>query len=94
MLLNYSPAREKMRPQNLLWENVNLKEKWWHIPDPKNTNPVTFPLSDIAVNILEKPTPRPASMFSPLVMMQIPLYTALVTSGPYGRKGRRIGDAP
>lgn len=37
----------------LLWDNVNLEEKWWYIPDPKNTNPVTFPLSDQAVKILE-----------------------------------------
>lgn len=37
----------------LTWEHVNIEESWWHIPDPKNRNPVTFPLARIAVEILE-----------------------------------------
>lgn len=36
----------------LIWEHVNLDEKWWEVPDPKNRIPVKFPLSDIAVDIL------------------------------------------
>lgn len=30
----------------LTWDRVNLEEKWWHIPDPKNSNPVWLPLSN------------------------------------------------
>lgn len=36
----------------LTWDRVNLEEGWWHIPDPKNRNPVTFPLSQVAVEVL------------------------------------------
>jgi integrase len=36
----------------LTWERVNLDEGWWHIPDPKNRNPITFPLSPAAGEIL------------------------------------------
>jgi integrase len=36
----------------LTWDRVNLDEKWWYLPDPKNRNPVTLPLSDVAVEIL------------------------------------------
>ncbi|MBA4417235.1 MAG: integrase [Syntrophus sp. (in: bacteria)] len=37
----------------LTWEQVDLESKSWHLPDPKNRNPVTFPLSNEAVAILE-----------------------------------------
>jgi integrase len=37
----------------LTWDRVNLEENWWYLPDPKNRNPVKFPLSDIAKEILE-----------------------------------------
>jgi hypothetical protein len=33
----------------LTWDRVNLDEAWWHIPDPKNRNPVWLPLSTQAV---------------------------------------------
>lgn len=36
----------------LTWDRVNLDEGWWHIPDPKNSNPVWLPLSDAAVELL------------------------------------------
>ena len=38
---------------NLTWDRVNLEEGYWYIPDPKNRNPVTFPLSSAAVHILK-----------------------------------------
>lgn len=38
----------------LTWEQVNLQDAWWHLPDPKNRTPITFPLPDAAVKILEK----------------------------------------
>jgi len=38
----------------LTWNHVNLDEGYWHLPDPKNRNPVTFPLSDAAVKILSE----------------------------------------
>lgn len=37
----------------LKWEQVNFDQKSWHLPDPKNRTPVTFPLSDVAAAILE-----------------------------------------
>jgi integrase len=36
----------------LTWDRVNLDEGWWHIPDPKNSNPVWLPLSDAARALL------------------------------------------
>ncbi len=36
----------------LEWKNVNLEEGWWHIPDPKNANPVWLPLSSQAKALL------------------------------------------
>lgn len=37
----------------LTWDRVNLDEAWWHIPDPKNSNPVWLPLSLQAVELLK-----------------------------------------
>lgn len=36
----------------LTWERVNLEEGWFHLPDPKNRNPVWLPLSTQAVQLL------------------------------------------
>jgi integrase len=38
---------------SLEWKNVNLDEGWWHIPDPKNSNPVWLPLSSQAAELLK-----------------------------------------
>ncbi|MFZ5564616.1 MAG: tyrosine-type recombinase/integrase [Thermodesulfobacteriota bacterium] len=38
----------------LTWENIDLENGAWHIPDPKNREPVTFPLSAMAMDILVK----------------------------------------
>jgi integrase len=37
----------------LTWDRVNLDEGWWHIPDPKNRNPVWLPLSSQAQTLLQ-----------------------------------------
>lgn len=37
----------------LTWDRVNLEEGWWHLPDPKNANPVWLPLSSQAKALLE-----------------------------------------
>lgn len=37
----------------LTWDRVNLDEGWWHIPDPKNKNPVWLPLCSQAVELLK-----------------------------------------
>lgn len=37
----------------LTWDRVDLERKTWHLPDPKNRRPLTLPLSDAAVAILE-----------------------------------------
>jgi integrase len=36
----------------LTWDRVNLDEGWWHLPDPKNRNPVWLPLSKEASELL------------------------------------------
>lgn len=36
----------------LQWRNVNLEEGWFHLPDPKNANPVWLPLSSQARALL------------------------------------------
>jgi integrase len=41
----------------LTWDRVNLDEGWFHLPDPKNRNPVWIPLSSQAVELL-KSLPR------------------------------------
>ena len=38
---------------NLTWDHVNLDDPSWSLPDPKNRNPVTFPLSRVAYEILD-----------------------------------------
>lgn len=38
----------------LTWDRVNLDEGYWFLPDPKNRTAVTFPLSDIALDILRE----------------------------------------
>lgn len=38
----------------LEWRNVNLEEGWFHLPDPKNANPVWLPLSSQAKELLEQ----------------------------------------
>lgn len=37
----------------LTWDRVNLEDGSWYLPDPKNRNPVTFPLPKAAVDILK-----------------------------------------
>jgi len=36
----------------LTWEQVNIKEKCWTLPDPKNRTEITFPLSKASIDIL------------------------------------------
>ena len=36
----------------LTWNQVNFEDHTWHLPDPKNRIPITFPLSDMAAAIL------------------------------------------
>lgn len=36
----------------LTWDRVNLDEHWWHLPDPKNANPVWLRLSTAARALL------------------------------------------
>lgn len=38
----------------LTWDRVNLEDNTWFLPDPKNRQPVTFPLSSMAKQILEE----------------------------------------
>jgi integrase len=46
----------------LTWDRVNIDDNdptncWWYLPDPKNRNPVTLPLSSLAVAILKARKP-------------------------------------
>lgn len=38
----------------LRWENVDLKDRTLHIPDPKNSRPLTLPLSDFLCELLAR----------------------------------------
>lgn len=38
---------------SLTWDRVNTEEGWWHLDDPKNHRAVTFPLSEIASQIID-----------------------------------------
>lgn len=49
---------------SLSWDRVNLDENYWHIPDPKNRTSITFPLSEVAVDLL-KDRPRESSFVFP-----------------------------
>lgn len=44
----------KTEATELTWDRVNLKERWWYLPDPKNKHSVTFPLSLEACRILSE----------------------------------------
>lgn len=44
---------------SLEWVNVNLDEAWFHLPNPKNDNPVWIPLSAQAVALLRARQPKP-----------------------------------
>jgi integrase len=48
----------------LTWDRVNLSEKWWHLDDPKNHREVTFPLSDIACEIIASQSMKSNFVFS------------------------------
>jgi integrase len=46
----------------LTWDRINIDENdptncWWHIPDPKNRNPVWLPLSSQAVAVIKSRKP-------------------------------------
>lgn len=45
---------------SLTWDRVNLDAGWWHIPDPKNSNPVWLPLPTQAIELLKKRPGRTA----------------------------------
>jgi integrase len=47
----------RMEGATLEWKNVNLEEAWFHLPDPKNRNPVWLPLSSQAVKLLKRRQP-------------------------------------
>lgn len=42
----------------LTWDRVDLDEGWFHLPDPKNANPVWIPLSTQAVELLKARKPK------------------------------------
>ena len=44
----------------LKWDRVDLNEGWFHLPDPKNNNPVWMPLSTQAITLLEARKPEEA----------------------------------
>jgi integrase len=48
----------------LQWQNVNLDEGWFHLPDPKNANPIWIPLSSQMVALLKA---RPQIKDNPFV---------------------------
>lgn len=53
LLLLYTGAR-KSNVLAMRWCDIDLEQKIWHIPDTKNGEPVTIPLIDQAIQILNK----------------------------------------
>jgi integrase len=49
---------------SLTWENVNIENGSWFIADPKNRNPIIFPLSDIALEMLKDRPKKNMYVFS------------------------------
>ncbi|SEP49949.1 Integrase [Rhodospirillales bacterium URHD0017] len=47
----------------LTWDRVNLEEGWWHLPDPKNRNPVWLPLPTQAMELLRSRATRQGYVF-------------------------------
>jgi len=48
----------------LTWDRVNLEDGSWHLPDPKNREPITFPLSSLAAKIVSE-RPRKGNLVFP-----------------------------
>lgn len=44
----------KSEATELTWDRVNLQNRWWYLPDPKNKHSVTFPLSVEACRMLSE----------------------------------------
>lgn len=51
--------------ETLTWDKVNIEEGWWHLPKEKakNHNPVTFPLSAAALELLAERPHREGNNF-------------------------------
>ncbi len=47
----------------LTWDRVNLDDATWHLPDPKNRAPVTFPLPGALVDILRERQSKSGHVF-------------------------------
>lgn len=60
----------------LTWEQVNLDESWWYLPDPKNRTPVKFPLSHVAREILKARPQDSIYVFSSRYDLKKPINTA------------------
>lgn len=48
----------------LTWDQVSLEDGWWHLQDPKNRKPLTFPMPKAVVEILER-RPRTSPFIFP-----------------------------
>lgn len=53
----------KSEATGLTWDRVNLDERWWYLPDPKNKHSVTFPLSNEVCRILSERPVESAFVF-------------------------------
>ena len=74
----------------LRWTNVNLEEGWWHIPDPKNANPVWLPLSDQAKELLAA---RPRIEGNPYVFSShSKVGYVMGTRSPFLRISKLVGE--
>lgn len=78
---------------SLTWENVDLKRQTAHLPDTKNGDPRTVPLSTKAVAILES-LPRPESDSSEDVLRTGPVFptTALALRKGFARAIERARE--
>lgn len=64
ILLSLLTGARKMNVLQMRWEQINWERKEWRIPETKNGEPLTLPLSDMALEVLRR---RQTSSLSPWV---------------------------
>ena len=80
----------------LTWDRVNIDDEdptncWWHIPDPKNRNPVWLPLSSQAVAVITSRTPAKDNPY--VFASRSKAGHILDTRAPLERLSKQIGMA-